>query len=110
MTLGYMYRKRALVDVELERIRQVKKEGRTPEGDDAYQHGELAMAAMAYTQSSLRMAAGPTSYTDDEAVFWWPPHWERAWFKRKTQRRDLVRAAALIVAEIERLDRIKVVA
>ena len=33
----------------------------------------------------------------------WP--WHRQWWKPKNARRDLVRAAALIVAEIERLDR-----
>ena len=31
--------------------------------------------------------------------------WEDAWWKPTTPRRDLVKAAALILAEIERLDR-----
>jgi len=31
--------------------------------------------------------------------------WERAWWKPTTRRRDLVKAGALILAEIERLDR-----
>ena len=34
---------------------------------------------------------------------WWP--WSLDWWKPKDPRRDLVRAGALIVAEIERLDR-----
>jgi hypothetical protein len=33
----------------------------------------------------------------------WP--WDRKWWKPKDRRRDLVRAGALILAEIERLDR-----
>ncbi|MEB3421767.1 hypothetical protein VK682_24660 [Salipiger manganoxidans] len=33
----------------------------------------------------------------------WP--WDRKWWKPTTPRRDLVKAGALIVAEIERLDR-----
>jgi hypothetical protein len=33
----------------------------------------------------------------------WP--WSREWWQPKDRRRDLVRAGALIVAEIERLDR-----
>ena len=33
----------------------------------------------------------------------WP--WAASWWKPKNRRRDLVRAAALIVAEIERIDR-----
>lgn len=35
----------------------------------------------------------------------WPRSWSRAWWKPKNPRRDLVRAAALLIAEIERLDR-----
>lgn len=33
----------------------------------------------------------------------WP--WQRKWWKPKDPRRDLVRAGALIIAEIERIDR-----
>ena len=33
------------------------------------------------------------------------PWWSKDWWKPKDKRRDLIRAAALIVAEIERLDR-----
>jgi hypothetical protein len=33
----------------------------------------------------------------------WP--WDRKWWKPTDRRRDLVKAAALILAEIERLDR-----
>lgn len=33
----------------------------------------------------------------------WP--WDREWWKPKDRRRNLVRAAALLIAEIERLDR-----
>jgi len=35
--------------------------------------------------------------------FGWP--WNMVWWKPKNYRRDLVKAAALLVAEIERLDR-----
>jgi hypothetical protein len=35
----------------------------------------------------------------------WPGGWDWSWFKPTTPRRDLVKAGALIVAEIERLDR-----
>lgn len=35
----------------------------------------------------------------------WPSSWHGAAYKPKARRQDLVRAAALLVAEIERLDR-----
>jgi len=35
----------------------------------------------------------------------WPIKWMAAWFKPTDPRRDLVKAGALCIAEIERLDR-----
>ena len=40
------------------------------------------------------------------APFGWPHTWDASWWKPKDRRRDLVRAGALIIAEIERLDRL----
>ena len=37
------------------------------------------------------------------APFFWP--WERDWWKPVDNRRDLVRAGALISAELDRMDR-----
>lgn len=89
-----------------ERLRQIEIERHTHRTDKKYVAGELAMAAMAYCQSSLPSEEfGVPLYNDEEASFWWPPNWDPAAFKRKGARADLVRAAALIVAEIERLDR-----
>lgn len=42
-------------------------------------------------------------YPELSLSFRWP--WPSKWWKPKSQRRDLVRAGALILAEIERLDR-----
>jgi hypothetical protein len=84
----------AVEDIALERKRQVTVEGWTPEHDDEHAGGELASAAAAYALHS-RSGAGPHG--------WWP--WSGEWWKPKGRRRDLVRAGALIVAEIERLDR-----
>jgi len=46
-----------------------------------------------------------TRYADLSPISWrtWP--WAEKWWKPKNERRDLVKAAALILAEIERLDR-----
>lgn len=97
----------AIADVIKERHRQITTEGRTPERDDTYLHGELARAAGWYAFASLRFAPGTTGphrlpLFQDES-YGWP--WALPWFKPKDRRQDLVRAGALILAEIERLDR-----
>lgn len=78
------------------RRRQIEVEGRAPEHDDRYGAHELAEAAACYCLSS---AGKPFDYFETM----WP--WERWWFKVSDPRRDLVKAGALVLAEIERLDR-----
>jgi len=98
----------AVLDVLAERRRQIEAEGWTPEHDDA-QHtaGELAGAAACYARHvNARAWVIDTpfdTYTTEVAPNEWP--WEDWWWKPSTPRRDLVKAAALILAEIERLDR-----
>ncbi|MFB8829103.1 hypothetical protein ACE0DR_06260 [Azotobacter sp. CWF10] len=86
----------AALDVLAERRRQIEAEGWTPEHDDKYLDDELAMAAVCYLEYSPELC-GP------EAPSAWP--WDEAWWKPSDRRRDLVKAGALILAEIERLDR-----
>lgn len=87
----------AAAEVLAERKRQVSAEGWTPGHDDEYEHGELADAAGCYALSSeLFDCAG-------EPPRPWP--WPDEWWKPTNRRRDLVKAGALILAEIERLDR-----
>lgn len=89
----------ALQDVIDERSRHISAEGWTPEHDDEHTNGEMARAAVAYaTPDGLR------NFRLDGTPHLWP--WAREWWKPKDRRRDLVRAASLIVAEIERLDRL----
>lgn len=85
-------------DVLVERNRQIAVERRGATSDDQYTEGELPEAAVAYAVS----AAG---WDLDTAAYYWPSSWAACWFKPTTPRRDLVRAAALILAEIERIDR-----
>ena len=87
---------RAVRDVIAERRRQIEVEGRAPEHDDRHGAHELAEAASCYCLSS---AGKPFDYFETM----WP--WERWWFKVSDPRRDLVKAGALVLAEIERLDR-----
>lgn len=102
----------AATDVLAERRRQVEGEGFAVERDDQYTKGELALAAASYSAqvglvAKICAACGeglsPEQYARAPAPVYWP--WSAAWWKPVSQRRDLVRAAALILAEIERLDR-----
>ena len=83
-------------DVLTERQRQVEAEGWTPGHDDGHSHGELAAAAACYALYS-------GGCRNARALEYWP--WGDAGWKPKDPRRNLVKAAALILAEIERLDR-----
>lgn len=86
----------AWLDVQAERRRQITAEGWTPEHDDAHSHGEMALAAASYA------AYAHVELSGDLPMFW---PWGRTWWKPTTPRRDLVKACALALAEIERLDR-----
>lgn len=89
-------------DALRERIRQVAVEGWSPEHDDAHRRGELARAAAAYAANAAAWTSDPADAAR-LALEGWP--WARCWWKPKDPRLNLVRAAALIFAEIERLDR-----
>ncbi|MFL9904725.1 hypothetical protein PQR71_42470, partial [Paraburkholderia fungorum] len=84
-------------DVLTERHRQVTAEGWTPAHDDAHDSEEMAIAAACYAES-----AGGYNYPSTVPSNW---PWASKWWKSTTPRRDLVKAGALILAEIERLDR-----
>jgi hypothetical protein len=84
-----------------ERARQVAKEGWTPEHDDEHNEGEMAEAAACYASLASEQALGALECPPPAA---WP--WAHSWWKPKDQRRNLVRAGALIAAELDRLDRI----
>ena len=91
---------KALEDVLAERRRQIEVEGWTPEHDDEHTSGEMAQAAACYAVSSTMTRELPAL---DMVTSVWP--WSLDWWKPKGRRTDLIRAAALIVAEIERIDR-----
>ncbi|PPQ42129.1 hypothetical protein [Rhodopseudomonas palustris] len=97
---------RALDDIAAERQRQIDAEGWGAAHDDL-SCGNLAIAAACYALPVQRrsMMVDPDA-TEGVSLLssLWP--WSRQWWKPKDRRRDLVRAGALIVAEIERLDRL----
>lgn len=91
----------AWLDVQAERRRQIEAEGWTPEHDDEHNHGQMARAAACYA------LAGSSAPNDGTAALLvslaWP--WDEQWWKPTSARRDLIKACALTLAEIERLDR-----
>lgn len=89
----------AVRDVLAERQRQIEKEGWTPGHDDHHRDNSLAKAASCYAWAACGL--GP-DYPPLPPVLW---PWASAWWKPKDQRTNLVRAGALILAEIERIDR-----
>ena len=86
----------AAVDVLKERVRQVEGEGYGVESDDGYTDYQLPRAAICYAIK----AAGLPSH---RATLYWP--FPAPAFKPTERRANLVKAAALLLAEIERLDR-----
>lgn len=84
----------AIRSIAHERQRQIEGEGWTPERDDQYQQGELAKAAAGYVLHVL---------ADQSWKSIWP--FAPQWFKPADPRRMLVKAGALVVAEIQRIDR-----
>jgi hypothetical protein len=89
-------------DVLAERQRQISAEGWTPEHDDEHDAWSMAVAAACY---SLWDRPATQATTGRLSNLWQWTGWDQSWFKPKDPRRNLVRAAALLLAEIERLDR-----
>lgn len=98
-------------DVLAERKRQITAEGWAPEHDDQHDTGELASAAASYAQCAGLQVEGAESANAFKTPYVenWP--WSEYWWKPSTDpRRNLVKAGALILAEIERLDRAAIAA
>jgi len=103
----------AAKDVLEERRQQLTREGWSHKHDDKYTEGELVRGAVSYALNAI----GQPDYVEALELIdghakahrqvlvprHWP--WSRRWWKPKDPRADLVRANALLVAEIERLDR-----
>lgn len=94
---------KAEYDVLAERSRQVLEEGWDAAHDDSHGEGNMAVAAACYAL----VGTGADHYLSRgvAATLWGYTGWAEGWFKPKTIRRNLVRAAALMIAEIERIDR-----
>lgn len=82
-------------DVIAERQRQVSTEGWSASHDDKHTSHELARAAACYAYQTPRLML------DGKRL--WP--WDDSWWKDSGYRSCLIKSGALILAEIERLDR-----
>ena len=87
--------------IAMERQRQIEKESFTVEHDDMHPDGDLEHAAACYIQAN--------EYTDPALAplngDLWP--WEGKWWKPSSDPiRNLVKAGALIAAEIDRIQRV----
>lgn len=91
-----------------ERLRQIEEEGYSFSHDDANEEGAMAIAAALYAFSAAHDGAhahcvGLARRGMCPAQWPWPAD---SW-KPTNRRADLVKAGALIAAEIDRLDRLE---
>jgi hypothetical protein len=98
--------------IAAERARQVRGEQWTTAHDDEHTEAQLAGAAHSYVEAAYRQINTPILAPSDEYLSgsairpakWWT--WAREWWKPSDDPiRNLVKAGALIAAEIDRLQR-----
>ena len=98
---GYTVISTALADVVAERFNQIHIEGHDAADDDGYPKGRLALAGAVYASMPFIKSE---LHKNDWFNFLWPFK-NYTSYHTTTVRDDLVKAAALILAEIERHDR-----
>lgn len=96
-------REAVLKAILLERERQIEEEGFVASHDNHHADGDLARAAACYAMPENWREFTPGSY---DLPLAWP--WGDNWWKPGERRRELIKAAALIVAELERMARTEV--
>jgi hypothetical protein len=91
--------------IAAERQRQIDVEGWTPEHDDMHDEGQLTGAAECYAARAADQLAGIKSGLTDPPLQW---TFEDSWWKPSPDpERNLVKAGALIAAELDKLRRRK---
>ena len=83
--------------IAIERERQITEEGYDREHDSKEKVSDFILAAIGYCESAM----SEVPLTVDKLRFRWP--WDAKYFKPKGTLRDLVRAAALLAAAIDRM-------
>ena len=96
--------------IAVERLRQIEQEGWTPEHDAEHDDRALLCAARCYVVAAewagfINMPQPMPKWARDQAAPWL---WDEEWWKPSDDPvRNLVKAGALIAAEIDRLHRRK---
>lgn len=89
--------------IAVERAQQVIDKGWTPEHDDSHQRGELVDAALSYIRAAVNV--GHPAMKNPPAEWPWDAEsWNPSFSNRVL---NLIKAGALIAAEIDRLLRLK---
>lgn len=97
--------------VKVEREKQIKKHGYTPEHDDEHTDGSLADAAACYAANSRISPLYRVSWTslgqiqDIYPVWSWHPQYFKK--EKHPRKKQLIISAALLMAEYDRLERIE---
>ena len=91
-----------------ERQRQIEVEGWTPEHDAEHTDNSIAKAAACYAMpNDERKKYQSFTFSEPKRWYpiWWPESWNVDWWKPTPENRvkELVKAGALIAAEIDRL-------
>ncbi len=93
--------------IQEERQRQIEKEGWSTTHDDLHINGELSDAAAVYTALPNNIFIYDKSLKNQHRfIELWP--WGQTWLKPTPQNRlrELTKAGALIVAEMDRIQRL----
>jgi hypothetical protein len=96
----------SVTDVLLERKRQIEELGHTAGKDDQYRSAELVRGAICYCLNVVAYWGFGSPFIAEFSTWMgrlWP--WGHFYIKPRSPRRDLVKACALLLAEIDRLDR-----
>jgi hypothetical protein len=102
---------RALDAIEAERRRQITHHNFTPSKDMINSKGEMGKAAACYAFTASLSAKGREQFVQNAVPpKMWPAAWRPEWFRLSTKPhgnaariRELEKAGALIIAELERL-------
>jgi hypothetical protein len=107
-----MSRDSIVEEIKAERERQFCKEGWTPSHDEQHTEGELAWAAACYAAPSgdihrFEPACDGNPYQRYLKAWPWDAEYDKRW--KHNRKRQLIISAALIIAELERLERLETI-